>query len=204
MKDSAIVLHHAESTLHLWLTDVFKSNLWKNKYTEIGPVLDVKVICHQNVHGNEIHIPSTSGDNTTVCVVTSRCSNRYVDELRYREPENLSEEVAHECTQDQEQEQSTISKVKGQVTAFLFVKEFFENLAANEYSCRYKWETRQLTGSDSSGCPTSPLPTPGQPGPAISLQFLVLTSGPPARGCLIFLLTLAGGCSCTFLGFFLF
>ena len=44
------------------------------KYTEIGPVLDVKVICHHNVHGLETQILPTSGDNTKVWVVISRSS----------------------------------------------------------------------------------------------------------------------------------
>ena len=41
------------------------AKLWIYKYTEIGPVLDVKVICHHNVHGIEIQI-STSGDNQSL------------------------------------------------------------------------------------------------------------------------------------------
>ena len=63
-----------------------EAKLWKYRHTETGPVLDVKVICHQNVNGIEIQIPSTSGDNIKVWVDISRSSNRYVDELRYREP----------------------------------------------------------------------------------------------------------------------
>ena len=41
------------------------------KYTEIGLLLDVKVICHHNVHGMKIQIPS-SVDKTKVWVVISR------------------------------------------------------------------------------------------------------------------------------------
>ena len=43
-----------------------EAKLWKHKHTEIGLVLDVKVICHHNVHGIEIQIPSTSGEKTKV------------------------------------------------------------------------------------------------------------------------------------------
>ena len=50
--------------------------------------------------------PSTCRDNTKVGVVISRSPNRYVDELRHRESENLPEEVAHECMKDKDQEQS--------------------------------------------------------------------------------------------------
>ena len=31
-----------------------EAKLWIYKYTKIGLVLDVKVICHHNVHGSEI------------------------------------------------------------------------------------------------------------------------------------------------------
>ena len=52
-------------------------------------MLGVKIIRHPEVHpGLEIQIPSTSRDETNVWVVTSRGPNRYVDELRYRDPEN--------------------------------------------------------------------------------------------------------------------
>ena len=81
---------------------------WIQKYTEIGPVRDVKIICHHGRHGIEIHIPSTSGDNTAVWVVVSRGPNSHVDELRYRDPENSPEEADDECMQDADQEQPTI------------------------------------------------------------------------------------------------
>ena len=43
------------------------------KCSEIGPVLDVKIICHPEVHlGLEIYISSASGNNTNVWVVFSR------------------------------------------------------------------------------------------------------------------------------------
>ena len=61
--------------------------LWIQKYTEIGPVLEVKTFYHLDKHGIEIQIPFTSGDNTDVWVVISRGSNRNVDELRHKDPE---------------------------------------------------------------------------------------------------------------------
>ena len=80
--------------------------LWIYKYTEIGPDLEVKVVCHHSVYGINIQIPSSSGDNTNVWVVISRSSIRSVDELRYRESQNLLGEVAQECIQDQGEERS--------------------------------------------------------------------------------------------------
>ena len=80
--------------------------LWIKSNTEIGTVLEIKTICHPDVYESEILIPSTSGNNTNVWVVMSRSSNRYVDELRHSESENLPAEVAQECVQDQENEHS--------------------------------------------------------------------------------------------------
>ena len=68
------------------------------KYTEIGPVRDVKIFCHHGRHGIEIKIPSTSEDSTNVWVEISRGPNRYVDELRYRDPENsLKQLITNAC-----------------------------------------------------------------------------------------------------------
>ena len=98
-----------------------EAKLWIFYYTETVLVLDVKVICHHNVHGIEIQVPSTSGDKTNVWFVMSRSSNRDVDELRQRESENLREEVAQECVHYQAKE---YCKGKSQKTVFLFMKEF--------------------------------------------------------------------------------
>ena len=77
-----ILLHHAESAHCLGLIGILKRNIrFLFSYTEIGPVLDVKVISPCNVCGIEIQIPSTSGDTTKGWVVMSRSSIRYVDEL---------------------------------------------------------------------------------------------------------------------------
>ena len=60
--------------------------LWIQKNTEIGPVRDAKIICHHGRPEIENQPPSPSGDHTNVWVVISRGQNRFVDELRYRDP----------------------------------------------------------------------------------------------------------------------
>ena len=81
--------------------------LWKQKFSEIGSVLLVDIICHPEVHpGLGIQVTTTLGDNTNVWTVISRGPNRYdryVDELRYRDPENSSGTADHECMQDTDQ-----------------------------------------------------------------------------------------------------
>ena len=61
--------------------------LWRKNLTEIGPVLEVKTFCHLDFNRIEIQVSSTSGYNTNVWVVISRDSNRFVDELRCKDPE---------------------------------------------------------------------------------------------------------------------
>ena len=51
----------------------------------------------------------------------SRSSSRYLNELRYRESQNLPEEVAQEYVQDNRE---SIPMVKGQMNTFLFINEF--------------------------------------------------------------------------------
>ena len=68
--DLGILLPRAESTLHLGPIQILKQNFGCTS-TQSGLVLDVKVICHHNVHGMKIQIPS-SGDKTKVWVVISR------------------------------------------------------------------------------------------------------------------------------------
>ena len=130
-----ILLYHAESTTH----PDSEAKLCLNKNTEIGSVLDIKIICHHNVCGIEIQIPSKSADYTKVWVVISRrSSNRYVDELRHRESENLPEEVAQECVQDQDEQHSLGEWSEDRIP---IRRGIWEDLAANEFSFRYKWET---------------------------------------------------------------
>ena len=62
--------------------------LWIKSCTEIGPVLEVITICHIEIHGIGIKIPSTCGGNTNSWVVISRLPNRSVDELRYTDPDS--------------------------------------------------------------------------------------------------------------------
>ena len=82
--------------------------LWIQNYTEIGTVGDVKVTCLHGRHGIEFHIPPTFGDTNKVWVVISRGPNRYVEELRHRDPDNSLEEADYESMQDTGQEQPTI------------------------------------------------------------------------------------------------
>ena len=49
-----------------------EAKLWMHKYTEIGPVLNFKVVCQHNVYGIEIQVSSTAGDKTKFWVVKSR------------------------------------------------------------------------------------------------------------------------------------
>ena len=106
--------------------------LWIQTYTEIGPVRDVKIICHHGRHGIEIQIPSTSGDNTIVWVVTFGGPNRYVDELRYRDPKNSPEQADHECMQDADQEQPTVQlEMSDDHNQFLERKQ--KDIIANEF-----------------------------------------------------------------------
>ena len=118
------------------------------KYTEIGPVLDVKIICHpEDHHGLEIQISSTSGDNTNVWVVISRGPNRHVDELRYRDPDCSPER--HELVnyyrsteQIRARQPTTQSNPLGNHSEdFIPISERkWIDTPANEFSHRYKWE----------------------------------------------------------------
>ena len=49
-----ISLHHTESILLLSDSSDSEAKLGIHTYTEIGPVLDVKVICHHTFYGIEI------------------------------------------------------------------------------------------------------------------------------------------------------
>ena len=111
-----------------------ESKLWI-KYTEVGQVLDVKIISNRNVCGIKIQISSTSVDNTEVCLVTSRTSNRCVDELQCKESEDLPEKVAQECMQDQEHSQSERSE-----DCIPIHKGLWDHSTDNEFSHGYKWE----------------------------------------------------------------
>ena len=116
-----------------------EAKLWIYKYTQIGPVLDVKVFCHHKVHGIEIQIPSTSGDNTEGWVVISRSSNRYVDESRYRDPEDLPDDIVQQSVRDQDNDHSQGERSDN---PFLFHERISEDLTAKEISYQCKWEAQ--------------------------------------------------------------
>ena len=61
--------------------------LWIHGHTRIGLVLQVKTTCYLDIYGIEIPISSTSGDSSKYWVFITRCSNRYVEELRYNDPD---------------------------------------------------------------------------------------------------------------------
>ena len=104
---------------------------WIHKYTQIGLVGDVQVVCQHKVYVIEFQIYSTAGDNTNVWVVISRSWNRYVDELRYRESENLLL-----CKKNRK----SFPKAKGQL--HISIHQIWEDPAANEFSHGYKWKTQ--------------------------------------------------------------
>ena len=68
--------------------------LWITGNTEIRPVLEVKTFCQLHVHGIDILIHSTSGDNTNSWLVISRGTTRYADESRYNDPDSDSIEIS--------------------------------------------------------------------------------------------------------------
>ena len=61
--------------------------LWIHEHTIIGPVLQVRTTCYLDIYGIELQFPSTSGDDSKSWVVISRGANRYVEELRYNDPD---------------------------------------------------------------------------------------------------------------------
>ena len=73
-----------------------------------------------------------------IWVVISGSSNRHVDELRHREPENLPEEVAQECIQDQDKKHSQGERSEACILSHQKVREY---LPAKRFSYGYKLET---------------------------------------------------------------
>ena len=72
--------HHAENTRHLGLVEILRSNFGYKSKKEIGPVVDVEIICHPEVHpGVEIHISSTSGRQYQCLVRHEKCRDRETD-----------------------------------------------------------------------------------------------------------------------------
>ena len=103
--DLGLLLHHVGSTFLLGPIRTLRQNFWIHKYTEV--VLNVKVVCQHNVHGIEIQIPSTSGDNQFGLVISMSYDS---GNQNY-----LSEEVAPECVQHQEKEHSQGERSEDQI-----------------------------------------------------------------------------------------
>ena len=95
-------------------------------------------------HGIEIQIPCTSGGNTNVWVVICRCPNRYVDELRYKDPEPSPEnlgEADNGSMQETDAEQPTIQS--GPQCSLsddhIPIRERkWEDITANEFSHKFE------------------------------------------------------------------
>ena len=112
-----------------------EEKLWIHKYTEI----DLVLFRQHNIYGIEIHITSTDGCKTNVRVVMSGSKSRDVDELRYRESENLPDDVVQESVQQQEKQHSQGESPEDHIP---FHQRSWEDLPANEYSRRYSWKTQ--------------------------------------------------------------
>ena len=57
MMDMEVACHHARNTHHLRLMEVVRLNFWIQNFSEIGPDIDVQIICHPEVHpGLQIQI----------------------------------------------------------------------------------------------------------------------------------------------------
>ena len=94
------------------------------KYTEIGPVLDVKVICH-NAYWMDVHIPSTSEDTTNVWYPEAQTAAwmSYDTENQKIFLKKLLTNVCKIKIKSNRQFKKD-SKVKSQMMAFLFMKGF--------------------------------------------------------------------------------
>ena len=113
------------------------------KTSEIGPVLDVKTFCYPDKHGIEIQIPSTSRDNTSVWVAICRGPNRYVDELRYKNPESSPErpeEAGYGKKQEIHAERPTIQSRSFCSSSDDYIpnpERKWEDITANKYSHKH-------------------------------------------------------------------
>ena len=67
--------------------------LWIECHTNIDTVLQVKTTCYIDIYGIEIQIPSTSGHGSKSWIVISRDKNRYVEELRVKDPYHSPENI---------------------------------------------------------------------------------------------------------------
>ena len=95
---------------------------WIKSHTEIGLIRDVKIMWPLDNHDIEIQSPSTTGDNNNYWTDIFRDLNRYVDELRYKDPEystgKLEEadyrsmQTLHRVWQDPSYDSETISPLR--------------------------------------------------------------------------------------------
>ena len=67
--------------------------------------------------------------------------NHYVDELRYRDPENSLAEADKECMQDADQEQPSIQLEMSDDHIRIFERKW-KDVIANELSHRCTWESQ--------------------------------------------------------------
>ena len=98
----------------------------------------------QDIYGIEILKPSTSGNNTNPWFVTTRGASRYVDELRYNDPDYSPEnfEVAnYGSIEETHGEQPTIqsrSQCSQSEDHIPFHKREWIDITANEYTLEEK------------------------------------------------------------------
>ena len=98
-----ILLHHVGSTFLLGPIRTLRQNFGYTSTQRLFLMSKLSV----NTTLMELSFRSLQHLETKpVWVVISRSSNRHVDELRHRESQNFSEDVAPECVQRQEKEQS--------------------------------------------------------------------------------------------------
>ena len=84
--------------------------LWIACHAKIGPILQVKTTCYLDIKGIESQIPSTSGNGSKSWVVISRGKNRYVEEIRDKDPDYSSENIElanYRSTEETHARQST-------------------------------------------------------------------------------------------------
>ena len=123
------------------LIEILKLNFGFRIIPRLVQFVMSKIICHNGRHGIEIQIPSSSGENTNVWVAISRGPNRYVDELRYRDPEHSLEEADYECMQDTDQQQATV-QLEMSDDHIPIPERKLKDIIATEFSHRHTWESQ--------------------------------------------------------------
>ena len=114
--------------------------LWIQRYTEIGPVLELKTFCHLDVDGIEIQIPSTSpkfGWSYPEAQFATWMS--YDTRIQINSPENF-EEADYGATQEINAEQPTVqsrSQCSSSDDHIPIHERKWEDISANEHSHEY-------------------------------------------------------------------